>query len=108
VAATKETTLNLFLDSPFWASSPLFSFLFPIARHAISQFQSPKNAPQVKTQAKGMVYNTNWALKVEWPHDGMWAGIRAICRQIVRDDGFIFTAYFGRKVNREKAIWKRA
>lgn len=32
----------------------------------------------------------------------------AIYRQIGRDDGFIITAYFGRKVNREKAIWKKA
>ena len=32
----------------------------------------------------------------------------AIYRQVSRDDGFIITAYFGSKVNRKKAIWKRA
>jgi hypothetical protein len=59
MAATKETTLTLLFNSPFRASASVYPFLFLIARQTITQFQSPKNAPQVKTQAKGMVYNTN-------------------------------------------------
>ncbi|HYA43240.1 MAG TPA: hypothetical protein VEF34_18200 [Syntrophobacteraceae bacterium] len=31
----------------------------------------------------------------------------AIYRQVNGDDGFIITAYFARKVDRKKAIWKK-
>jgi len=31
----------------------------------------------------------------------------AIYRQVSCDDGFVITAYFGSKINRKKAIWKR-
>ena len=31
-----------------------------------------------------------------------------VYRQVSRDDGFIITAYFSRKVDRKKAIWKRS
>jgi hypothetical protein len=30
-----------------------------------------------------------------------------IYRQMSRNDGFVITAYYGSKVNRKKAIWKR-
>lgn len=36
---------------------------------------------------------------------------RSLCvvyRQVSRTDGFIITAYFGRKVDRRKALWRRA
>jgi hypothetical protein len=39
---------------------------------------------------------------------GRYRYLFAIYRQVSRDDGFIITAYFGRKVDRKKAIWKRA
>jgi len=32
----------------------------------------------------------------------------AIYRKVSRDDGFIITAYFSSKIDRKKAIWKRA
>jgi len=31
----------------------------------------------------------------------------AVYRQVSRDDGFVITTYFGSKINRKKAIWKR-
>jgi len=31
----------------------------------------------------------------------------AVYRQVSRDDGFVITTYFGCKINRKKAIWKR-
>jgi hypothetical protein len=31
-----------------------------------------------------------------------------IYRQASRDDGFIITAYFSSKIDRKKALWKRA
>ena len=30
-----------------------------------------------------------------------------VYRQVSSDDGFIITAYFSRKINRKKALWKR-
>ena len=31
-----------------------------------------------------------------------------VYRQVSRDDGFIITAYFSRKVDRKKAVWKQS
>ena len=49
-------------------------------------------------------------------HDGSLIAVRnfgrrrylfTIYRQLCRDEGFVITAYFGSKVNRKNAIWKK-